>query len=204
MNLELAHCRLGHFLPEDEHAALLNYVLTNSEKFEAATIRSGNRSIINAERRVASVCRDLGPLSAQLRQRFLDSLPAIMEKTGLRGVPPTILELELAAHGNGAFYQAHTDMPIGETRKRRSDQSDRVLSAVYYFHNEPKRFSGGELRLFQLGPDPGFVEIEPLQNSLVVFHSWVPHEVRPVAVPSGKFQDYRFAINCWYRRRLAA
>jgi Rps23 Pro-64 3,4-dihydroxylase Tpa1-like proline 4-hydroxylase len=125
-----------------------------------------------------------------------------MAKTGFRGAAPSILELELAAHGDGAFYHAHTDIAVGETRKKRSDKSDRVLSAVYYFYAEPKAFSGGELRLFQLGENPAFVELQPLQNSLVVFHSWVPHEVRPVSCPSGEFRDYRFAINCWYRRAI--
>jgi Rps23 Pro-64 3,4-dihydroxylase Tpa1-like proline 4-hydroxylase len=26
------------------------------------------------------------------------------------------------------------------------------------------------------------------------------HEVRPVACPSGRFEDHRFAVNCWLCR----
>ena len=204
MDIKLPHLQLRDFLSQDEHAALLDYILSNPAKFRAATVRSGNDSIVNAERRVASVCRDLGPLSARLHQRFLDSLPALMAELGLRGAPPTTVELELAAHGDGAFYAVHRDIPIGDARKRRSDETDRVLSSVYYLHSEPKGYSGGELRLYQLDDSAAFVEIQPLQNSLVVFHSWVPHEVRPVSVPSGAFHNYRFAINCWFRRRLDA
>ena len=47
------------------------------------------------------------------------------------------------------------------------------------------------------------IDLEPLRNSLVAFPSWVPHEVRPIGVPSGDFGDYRFALNCWYCRALA-
>ena len=48
-----------------------------------------------------------------------------------------------------------------------------------------------------------FVELEPLHNSLVIFHSRMTHEVRPVRCPSRKFADGRFSVNCWFRRNLA-
>jgi Rps23 Pro-64 3,4-dihydroxylase Tpa1-like proline 4-hydroxylase len=47
------------------------------------------------------------------------------------------------------------------------------------------------------------IDLEPVRNSLVAFPSWVPHEVRPIAVPGGDFEGYRFALNCWYCRALA-
>jgi Rps23 Pro-64 3,4-dihydroxylase Tpa1-like proline 4-hydroxylase len=46
--------------------------------------------------------------------------------------------------------------------------SDRLLSAVYYFHAEPKAFSGRELRLHSFAGDGSFVDVPPEQNSLVV------------------------------------
>ena len=83
---------------------------------------------------------------------------------------------------------------------------DRLLSAVLYFHREPKGFSGGELRLFRLNvrPDTKPVEVAdhldlmPVRNSLVAFPSWVTHEVRPISCPSNRFEDFRFALNCWF------
>ena len=74
-----------------------------------------------------------------------------------------------------------------------------MISAVYYFHNIPKGFSGGNLRLFRFGSeeaDDG-VAIEPIDNSLVEFPSWVRHQVERVSCPSGDFADYRYALNCW-------
>ena len=86
-----------------------------------------------------------------------------------------------------------------------------MISAVYYFHNLPRGFSGGQLRLYRFGAvsaeaaaDPdNFVDFEPTDNSLVVFPSWVRHEVRPVRCPDGRFDHYRYAVNCWYCRELA-
>ena len=201
------YARLTEFLPREDLAALLDWVLGNERSFAPATIMSGDKAVVNAEWRVGLVCRDLGPLGPMLRERMLAALPGLMAKTGATGPAPSTLELELAAHGDGAHYRPHTDLPIGARRGLRDIKDDRVLSSVLYFHAEPKGFSGGALRLFRLGADDarddsGFVEIPPEQNSLVTFHSWVRHEVRPVHCPSGEFRNYRFAVNCWFRRRL--
>jgi SM-20-related protein len=76
----------------------------------------------------------------------------------------------------------------------------RVVSAVYYFHRLPKSFSGGALRVYPLAgreKSNTFVEIEPVNDTLVFFPWWFPHEVLPVVCPSGQFEDSRFAVNCW-------
>ncbi len=210
MNLPLPpYAQLTDFLPGEELDSLLEWVLDHEDRFAPATIMSGDNAVVNAEWRVGLTCRDLDPLEPQLRKRMLDALPLVMAKTGATGPEPSTLELELAAHGDGAHYRAHTDLPIGARRKLRTIGDDRVLSSVLYFHAEPKAFSGGALRLFRLGADEtdgesAFVEIPPIQNSLVVFHSWVRHEVRPVHCPSREFRNYRFALNCWFRRKLTS
>ena len=204
------YAQIEGFLPDDERSSLLDWVLGHEHSFAPATIRSGNDQIVSPERRIALTSGNLGPLKVALQERLLLALPDLMSRTGATRPQPATLEIELAAHGDGAHFLPHTDLPIGATRKLRTIDDDRVLSAVLYFHAEPKLFSGGELRLFKLGVDPdeadesGFVELQPLQNSLVVFHSWVRHEVRPVRVPSGRFRDYRFAVNIWFRRKIGA
>ena len=70
---------------------------------------------------------------------------------------------------------------------------------VYYFHKEPKAFTGGQLRLYGLaGADsPDYEEIEPRLDRAVFFPSWFPHEVLPVRCSSDAFADGRFAMSCW-------
>ena len=199
--LLLPYVQIRDFMPQRELEELLEYVLSHPHKFKPATVGNTEQTFLNTNVRVALTWGNLGPLYEWLQGRFLDALPFIMEKTGAPGPLPDSLEVGLAAHGDGAFYRPHVDLLTGhDGAKSPTSEAARVLSAVYYFHAEPKRFSGGELRLFRLGSESGFVDIEPLQNSLIAFHSWMRHEVRPVAVPSGEFRDYRFAVNCWYRR----
>ena len=78
-----------------------------------------------------------------------------------------------------------------------------MISAVYYFHREPKAFSGGALRLYRFGVDPhdpaseaDSVAFEPRQNSLVCFPSWAVHKVDLVRCASDRFEDFRFGLNC--------
>lgn len=207
--------RILDFLPEGEHRQLLDWSLSIRDKFQPATVSKGRPERefrVDPERRIGLTTRKLGPLREVLSERLLGALPELMASTGTGGPPPTSLELELAAHADGAYYRPHIDIPVGANRQPLGAEpgQDRVLSAVYYFYAEPKAFSGGQLRLYPFGPIPAasapppadHVDLEPVRNSLVAFPSWVPHEVRPIRVPSGEFQDYRFALNCWYCRAL--
>ncbi len=202
------------FLPAELHAALLDWALGNEEKFRAATVanRLDKDSRIDPDVRIAQTMRDLGPARAAIEAKLLEALPRLIAATGVKGPEPRSLELELAAHGDGAHYGAHLDIPVGQGRRTIGARpgEDRVLSGVYYFYNEPKGFSGGALRLYRFNAKPAegsagdsdYVDIQPLNNSLVAFPSWATHEVRRVSCASGAFRDYRFALNCWYCRTL--
>jgi Rps23 Pro-64 3,4-dihydroxylase Tpa1-like proline 4-hydroxylase len=211
------HDRIADFLPPEQHEALLDWVLRNEKRFRPATINKGRTDSgneVDPEQRVALTSRDIGPLEPLLRESLLAALARLISRTGTVGPQPRSLELELAAQRDGAHFRAHLDIPVGQNRAPLAGDAgdDRILSAVYYFHRQPKGFSGGELRLFRFGAaaegsgeDPAnHVDIAPDDNSLVAFSSWVCHEVRRVNCPSKEFRDYRFALNCWYCRPLAA
>lgn len=207
--------RISAFLPEEDHRRLLEWVISIRDEFRPATVSKGRPKrtfSVDPERRIGLTTRKFGPLEPMLRERLLGALPELMAATGTGGPPPASLELELAAHPDGAYYRPHIDIPVGPGRQPIGARpgEDRVLSAVYYFHAEPKGFSGGQLRLYAFGPTPmageqgrRHVDLEPTRNSLIAFPSWVPHEVRPVICSSGQFRDYRFALNCWYCRNLS-
>ena len=131
-----------------------------------------------------------------LKARLLELAPTLIAELRLTPFEVSKVELELVAHGDGAFYKRHID-----TATARDAAHLRVLSGVYYLHREPRAFSGGALRLYAIGNNARFVDIEPVCNALLVFPAWAPHEVLPVSVPSGRFADARFAINCWLKQR---
>lgn len=200
---------LHDFLDREEHAALLDWVDANREQFEPAHVGYGDDERADDRIRVALILRDLGPLKAVLTERLLGVLPRIVEAIGGRISSSPSLELELTAYGDGAFFRVHTDIPVGQARdKIEKGKKDRLLSAVYYFHRQPKGFTGGELRLYRWGADLNdlregdFRAAAPDDNSLLAFPSWATHEVRPVDCPSRRFEDYRYALNCWYCERL--
>ena len=193
----MPYLRIPDFLPPGEHAALLDWTLASEDRFQAAPLAGG---VIDPALRRAMVTRKLGPSGPALEARIAALAPEWIAALRVTPFETTEIELELAAHNDGAHFALHTDTYRTGVQAR----GDRMLSAVYYFHREPRAFSGGMLRLHRLGAHPGDegVDIAPDQNSLAVFPSWGPHEVTRVDCPSGDFADSRFAVNCWvYRAR---
>jgi SM-20-related protein len=84
------------------------------------------------------------------------------------------------------------------------------LSCIYYFAETPRRFGGGELRLYGFadpfrGSARPIVDVAPDTDKLVIFPSWLDHEVLPVHLPSTAWRDGRFTANCWiYRAPVAS
>jgi len=142
----------------------------------------------------------LGDLEDELRGRARETLSAMFQQFGAARFEPSKFELEMVAHGDEAFYGKHRDTNVLTGPKF---NNRRIISAVYYFHRVPKAFSGGTLRIYSFVGDQdtgAFIDVEPTNDTLVFFPSWFPHEVLPVVCPSGRFEDSRFAINCWIRR----
>jgi Rps23 Pro-64 3,4-dihydroxylase Tpa1-like proline 4-hydroxylase len=207
------YAQFPDFLEAGLHQALLEWVAARQQDFRPATLtksKDGQGDRLDPDVRIALKLADFGALKARLSQRLLSALPRFMAAVGSSGPEPASLELELTAYGDGAHFRPHLDISIGADRKPLGARKgeDRVISAVYYFHNRPKGFSGGQLRLFRFGSDPAncaegdSIAIEPLDNSLLVFPSWAQHSVERVSCPSGEFDDYRYAVTCWYCRPL--
>ena len=200
------HRLLRDWLPAHHHATLLEWVLSEEARFEPTTVVSGDREVVAPEHRLSSRLPKFGPLKGTFVERVWETMPLLFEGAGTRPFEPGRVEVEIAAHNDGAHFFAHTDIPIGNRRRDLAGKTtyDRVVSAVYYFHSEPKAFSGGELRIHRFGGDgePGqYVDIVPENNSLLVFPAWATHEVLRVSCPSRHFADSRFAVNCWLHRR---
>lgn len=203
--------RIEDFLAEAERLELLNWVLANRERFQPAEVSDKGSMLVDPEVREALTLRGFGSELPWLAERLGEVQDDLIARLGLTIPLVESLEVELAAHGDGAHFAAHLDIPVGAGRQPRGGRpprdDDRLLSAVYYFYKEPKGFTGGTLRIHPFASDGkeaddgvagSFIEIEPAQNSLVAFPSWATHEVRRISVPSKAFEDYRFAVNCWF------
>ena len=176
---------------------LLRFAVDSEATFASTLIGSDAGRIDDSTRR--SVRLALSQDIAGLIEAAIGGvIPDVTAELGIRPFRAGSYEIELVAHGDGGFYHRHIDTFTGSDRSR---SGDRLVSFVYYFNSQPKRFSGGELRLYPLptrvAPAPEPIDVTPEHDTLVAFSSWMPHEVMPTVCPTKQFKDYRFSINCW-------
>lgn len=191
-----AHARVPPFVVRDgffdaaTHSELLGFALAHEGEFVPSKIGPGE---LRPELRNSLTLRQvlLREWRPRIRARVAELLPGLQAELGIQPFAMGKIEVQLLAYRDGAHYGRHRDIA------RREDQPGmRVISAVHYFHSEPKGFGGGELRLHAVAGE-AFADVAPWQNGLLAFPSWAPHEVRPVACSSGRFADARFAVNIW-------
>jgi Rps23 Pro-64 3,4-dihydroxylase Tpa1-like proline 4-hydroxylase len=158
-------------------------VASRERDFIPAVVRNQQASQKTIDRTVRDCycLTDLGAFKAPLRA-FLDRIAAqALQQLSL--LEPAVQPSEFEIRGYGGHFAPHID--TFETLNR-----VRILSRVYYFASTPRRFSG-KLRLHgfpassaKSGLQPQNVDILPETDNLVVFPSWLRHEVLPVEVPS--------------------
>ncbi|WP_209348081.1 2OG-Fe(II) oxygenase [Pontixanthobacter sp. CEM42] len=191
---------LDGFLGTEQSAKLLEFALDNEAKFAPAEVASPDSAseIDRQSRRSWQFQERLGDIGQMFRQTVRNRMVDLFTQVGLRPIDEPTIELSLAAHRDGGFFAPHIDTYGDGTREY--TQSDRVLSAVYYFHRQPAGFGGGELAIMPIGGYAPPALIEPKHDRLALFPSFAPHEVLPITVPGNAFADARFSINCWVRK----
>ena len=105
-------------------------------------------------------------------------------------------ETQVSRYGNNSQkYKCHVD---------RFTNHDRFISMIYYFHEEPRRFSGGDICFTDSPIYDGELcdktrkieSFKSVNNRLIIFGSSTPHSVLPT-FSNDKFEDGRFSMNCW-------
>ncbi|BAY38769.1 prolyl 4-hydroxylase alpha subunit [Nostoc sp. NIES-2111] len=191
------YIQIDNFLSAEEHERLIKYVLANKSAF--APTSTSSTSTDNNYRR--SMVLYFFPEFAELIVNKIQKIvPDIISKLDIPLFNISQIESQLTAHNDGNFYKIHNDNGSPET-------ATRELTYVYYFYREPKKFSGGELVIYDSKVENNFYvnaesfkTVEPRNNSIVFFLSRYIHEVLPVKCPSQSFADSRFTINGWVRR----
>ena len=130
------------------------------------------------------------------RERVVAALEGAWERLQMEPFPIGRTEVQLTSHRAGDFFGLHKDaVGPGATGERR-------VTFVYYFHKRPRRFSGGDLLLFDTDPARDacgvkYTRIAPSHNSILFFPSDCYHVVLPVACEGAEFEDGRFTLNGW-------
>lgn len=135
-----------------------------------------------------------------LLHRVQMMLPDVLIQLGMGGFPLT--EMEAAEIPDHAIegQSISTDGNSPETALR-------VVNFVYFFHQTPKPFTGGELLVYdsqivntQLTVAQTYKTVEPRNNSMVFFLTSNAYEVLRVYPNSPAFRDRCFRVQGWMRR----
>lgn len=197
---ELVSVEYANLLAEPERQQLLDYLVENEDKFTAATVvePDAESATVNETMRRGRTLHDLGSFEGVVSERIRERLQPALQRLGHPEFPVGRIELQVTASGDGDYFRLHPDASPGDTRE---------LTFVYFVHREPRRFSGGELRLFMAREQDGELArsdrshtLSPRNGMLVFFPALNQHEVLPVRVPTKEFGDSRFAITGWVHR----
>lgn len=189
----LPHRIIPGWLGERQAARLLAFSMDAEARFTPTKLADHGAGRLDVVVRQSSVLKDLGAFAGPLRRRALALQDGLETAFDMAHTPANSTQMEVVAHGDGAFYRPHTDTYSGDEY---TPGGRRRLTMVYYLHRRPRRFTGGRLRLFDLGGEQS-IEIEPTHDSLLVFPSSARHEVETISCPDGAFGDSRFAVNIW-------
>lgn len=182
------------FLPPEQLRRVYAYALQNASRFVETSTSSRDRGYRQSE-----VLFDFPDIAEDIRARIRAMLPEVQAALGCAPLSSTI-EAQMTAHNDGNYYKVHNDNGSEDTARRE-------LTFVYYFHGQPKRFTGGELRVFDsVIRERRYVAAEssqlvtPDDNRIVFFLSRYLHEVQEIRCPSHRFEDGRFTINGWVHK----
>lgn len=197
--LKLKYWCIDNFLTPAENQKLLNYALTQEQHFSATGPLTNTPDY--PEHRESLVIYFSPDFADIILNRLKTVFPIALEQLGIPPFSITHIDAQLTAHNDNHYFRVHNDN--GAER-----DATRMLTYVYYFYQEPKAFSGGELVLYDTQWQGGysyskletFQTIEPVNNRIIFFYSGLMHEVLPVHCPSKKFADSRFTVNGWIRR----
>jgi len=139
----------------------------------------------------------LKPISGWFRKRVASSLKHLWERIGVEPFSIGTHELQLTIHRRGDFFRLHRD-----SGPEKTPTGNRRVTFVYYFHRQPKQFSGGDLLLYDTDLERHkslgkYTRIEPRNNSILFFPSPCFHRVMPVDLKSEEVEDGRLTLNGW-------
>ncbi|CAB4602447.1 unannotated protein [freshwater metagenome] len=185
------YVKVDGFLPQADRDSLFEAIV-ESEADYVSNAMDGRRALVLYP----------APAIAELfAGEILQVAASLVEPLGFDPadlVAPTARDLAVTASGHGDFFGPHRDDigPSGtpETRARR-------VSLAFHLNSVPKRFEGGELRLYDYRvfngesvPANTFVALEPEDNTLIAFLSGTRHDVASVRFEDNAFAGRRFSI----------
>lgn len=184
------------FLSVGARDRFLARALDSEQDFRTAGMGSGGDAVVDRDRRETEVLSLEDWEKEEIEGKVQQVAREACLRFGLPIRPIKKIEAKLTVHRDGGFFNVHQDA-FTEIRG-----SSRHLSWVYYFHQNPKAYRGGDLVVFDSTCDRqdrrysefDYTRLVPKDNQLVLFPSWFFHGVTPVSVAPSEFGSSRFAV----------
>ena len=157
--------------------ALSQECLSHLKQFRDAAIQNGVVSNIRSDH-ILWLNEELK--ISQQHIQYLNALSAHLNQAFFLGIQEA--EAHFACYNAGEFYALHRDNPQGK--------NGRMISTVYYLHEEWQADWGGQLRLQD--KNGLWHIIEPQPNRIAIFQSDLLHEVLQA-------KHQRLSITAWLR-----
>ena len=194
---------------EKENKEILKEAIKNKKKFEESVIGGGKDKkfrnntvayydvIYQQDRSFSKLLTKIDELFATNEfKEVLSSSPHPVNNF----IQSNYHETQVSRYGDeGQKYNYHVDSFADNKRQ---------LTMVYYFHEEPKKYTGGELSITRspiyrgkrMDKSQEEITITPENNMALIFGGTTPHFVHPTKSPK-TFGKGRFSVNCWIGRR---
>lgn len=103
---------ISNWLGPETVQRLLDFAQMQRDGFVPTGIGHAETAKIDVNIRRSSRVKDLGDLKKELRTKIREALPAMFQRLGADVFEPGRLEVEMVAHGDGAFFTEHRDTAI--------------------------------------------------------------------------------------------
>lgn len=163
--------------PQDYVLALAEECTSNLNRFRDAAIQSGVVSKIRSDH-ILWISEELE--IAQHHIETLKEISQLLNRNFYLGIKE--VEAHFACYNAGEYYALHRDNPQGK--------NGRIISTVYYLHEDWQDNWGGELHLEDKNGQ--WHTIQPKPNRIAMFQSDLLHEVI-------KAKHQRLSITAWLR-----
>jgi Rps23 Pro-64 3,4-dihydroxylase Tpa1-like proline 4-hydroxylase len=195
-----------------ENAEILAEAIKNENNFENSVILNNNSSqeedikfrnnivayydrIYGSDR---SKCKLIMLIDKVFKNdKFREMFTSFLYPINLFGITNSH-ETQVSRYGDqGQKYNYHMDF-----------DGSRLITLVYYFHKEPKKYKGGEIQFTRspihdgkiLDKNETPITITPENNMMIIFGSKIPHTVLPTTSPK-TFDGGRFSVNIWLSKK---
>ena len=195
------YIQFENFLDQHDVAELLQFVLDHEHDLRPSGVVTARVDERPEDVRRSHTLADCEPVWPIFERPLTTLLPVLRRELEVGHFRLDHIERQLTVHFDGDFFGPHNDSGGPHVATRR-------LTYVYYFNCQPKRFTGGELRLYHSIDDEkgaklrgsDFVTIAPTHNRIVFFPSWVHHEVLEVHTETAGLEATRMTLNGWFHQ----